>query len=110
MKYFLSALLMASAGMVFADDFDAVEAKLKTAMASDIRTEAEKGRDRNRRPIATLEFFGLRDDMKIVELIPGGGWYTKLLVPVVRECLGAVPARPSARLQASRQVSPSVLS
>jgi predicted methyltransferase len=85
MKYFLSALLILSGGLAFADDFDAVEAKLKTAMASDIRTDAEKERDRNRRPVQTLEFFGLRDDMKIVELLPGGGWYTKLLAPVVQE-------------------------
>jgi len=85
MKYLLSVLLIVSTGVAFADDFDAVEAKLKTAMAADIRTDAEKDRDRNRRPIATLEFFGLRDDMKIVELLPGGGWYTKLLAPVVQE-------------------------
>ncbi len=85
MKYFLSVLLLVSASLAFADDFDAVEAKLKAAMAADIRTDAEKDRDRNRKPIATLKFFGLRDDMKIVELIPGGGWYTKLLAPVVKE-------------------------
>jgi len=85
MKYFLSALLIVSASLAFADDFDAVEAKLKTAMAADIRTDAEKERDRNRRPIQTLKFFGLRDDMKIVELLPGGGWYTKLLAPVVQD-------------------------
>jgi len=85
MKYFLCVLLMLSFGMAFADDFDAVEAKLKTAMGADIRTDAEKDRDRNRRPIATLKFFGLRDDMKIVELVPGGGWYTKLLAPVVQD-------------------------
>ena len=85
MKIFLSILLMASANMVFADDFDAVEAKLKAAMEAEIRTDAEKERDRNRRPVQTLKFFGLRDDMKIVELIPGGGWYTKLLAPVVKE-------------------------
>jgi len=85
MKFFLSVLLMVSAGMAFADDFDAVEAKLKTAMKADIRTDAEKERDRNRKAVQTLKFFGLRDDMKIVELIPGGGWYTKLLVPVVKD-------------------------
>ena len=85
MKYFLSVLLLVSASLAFADDFDAVEAKLKEALAADIRTDAEKDRDRNRKPIATLKFFGLRDDMKIVELIPGGGWYTKLLAPVVKE-------------------------
>ena len=85
MKYFLSALLIVSASLAFADDFDATEAKLKTAMSADIRTDAEKDRDRNRRPVRTLKFFGLRDDMKVVELLPGGGWYTKLLVPVVQE-------------------------
>ena len=85
MKYFLTLLLIASTGMALADDFDAVEAKLKAAMDSDIRTEAERDRDRNRRPIDTLKFFGFRDDMKIVELLPGGGWYTKLLAPVLKE-------------------------
>lgn len=85
MKYFLSVLLMVAASMAVADDFDAVEAKLKTALAADIRTDAEKDRDRNRRPVQTLEFYGLRDDMKILELLPGGGWYTKLLAPVVKE-------------------------
>ncbi len=68
-----------------AADYSAVESKLMTAMAADIRTDAEKMRDRNRNPIETLEFFGLRDNMKIVELLPGGGWYTKLLAPVMRE-------------------------
>jgi len=72
-------------GTLAADEFEAVEAKLKAAMASDVRTEAEVDRDRNRRPLETLEFFGLRDDMKVVELLPGGGWYTKLLAPVLAE-------------------------
>jgi predicted methyltransferase len=85
MKYFLSALLILSSGLAFADDFDAVKAKLDAALKADIRTDNEKDRDRNRRPADTLKFFGLRDDMKIVELIPGGGWYTKLLAPVVHE-------------------------
>ena len=68
-----------------ADNFDAVKEKLSTAMSADIRTQAETDRDRNRKPIETLQFFGLRDDMKVVELLPGGGWYTKLLAPVLAE-------------------------
>lgn len=85
MKYFLTAVLMMFAGLAFASDFDATQAKLETALDAEIRTDAEKERDRNRRAIQTLEFFGFRDDMKIVELLPGGGWYTKLLAPVVQE-------------------------
>jgi len=65
----------------FADISD----KLKAAMTSDVRTEAEIDRDRNRKPVETLEFFGLEDDMKVIELIPGGGWYTKILVPALAE-------------------------
>ncbi len=85
MKYLLIILLIVTANPGVADEFDAVAAKLKTALQADIRTEAEKDRDRNRLPTYTLKFFGLRDDMKIVELMPGRGWYTKLLAPVVRE-------------------------
>lgn len=67
------------------DDFKAVEDKLLLAIESDIRTEKETNRDKNRKPIATLKFMGLRDDMKVVELLPGGGWYTKLLAPTLKE-------------------------
>lgn len=63
---------------------NATEEKLKAAMASDLRTEAEVARDRNRKPIETLSFFQFRDDMRVLELIPGGGWYTKLLAPTLR--------------------------
>ncbi len=82
----LTACLVVLPSMaVFADDFAETKAKLTAAMKSDIRSEAEVARDKNRKPIDTLEFFGLRDDMTVVELVPGGGWYTKLLVPTVAE-------------------------
>ena len=85
MAKILVVLLFLFTGFAQADDFSAVEMKLKAAMEADIRTESEVERDRNRSPVATLEFFGLRDDMKVVELLPGGGWYTKLLAPVMAD-------------------------
>lgn len=69
---------------VFAQD-DGVEAKIEAAMVGDVRTEADVARDRNRKPVDTLNFFQLSDDMRVVELLPGGGWYTKILAPVLRE-------------------------
>jgi predicted methyltransferase len=81
----LIVLLLMNCGFAYADDFSAVEEKLKVAMKSDVRTEAEIKRDRNRDPLRTLEFFGLRDDMTVIELLPGGGWYTKLLAPVLKD-------------------------
>lgn len=86
MKKFLPILLLAaSVNSIAADSFDATAEKIKTALKAEIRTESETDRDRNRKALQTLEFFGLRDDMKIIELIPGGGWYTKILAPVVSE-------------------------
>ncbi len=63
----------------------AMQQKVKTAMQSDIRTDAEKQRDKNRAPIQALEFFGLKENMKVIEFAPGGGWYTKILGPVLAE-------------------------
>jgi predicted methyltransferase len=59
--------------------------KIQTAMKSDVRTEQERERDDNRSPIETLEFLGLKDDMRVVELVPGGGWYTKILASILAE-------------------------
>jgi len=78
-------LLACSSIGTLAADFDAVEEKLRSAMQADVRTAQEIERDANRKPVETLEFFGLRDDMKVVELLPGGGWYTKLLAPVLAD-------------------------
>ena len=86
-----SARLIFGASLVLASFSTSVVAdeatmnKIKQAMDADIRTEAERDRDRNRKPVETLEFFGLKDDMKVVELFPGGGWYTKLLAPTLAE-------------------------
>jgi predicted methyltransferase len=58
-----------------------VDAKLRAAIASGDRPAAEGARDKYRHPLETLEFFGIRDDMTVVELWPGGGWYTAILAP-----------------------------
>ena len=68
-----------------ADDFEDTKSKIGAALAADDRPEKNVLRDKNRKPVETLEFFGLRDDMKVVELLPGGGWYTRVLAPVLRE-------------------------
>ena len=76
---FLSAALYAAASGASVD-----EAVLQ-AMQADSRTPAETARDANRKPAETLAFFGLREDMRVLELVPGGAWYTKLLAPVLAD-------------------------
>jgi predicted methyltransferase len=55
------------------------------AMQSEIRTEAERARDRNRQPAQVLDFFGLEPDMTVIEILPVTGWYTKILAPILNE-------------------------
>ncbi len=59
--------------------------QIEAAMKSDIRSAEEKARDRERKPRQTLEFLGLQPDMRVVELIPAGGYFTKILAPVLAE-------------------------
>lgn len=63
----------------------ATSAKLAAALQGTHRDEKNRARDVHRHPMETLTFFGLRDDMTVVELWPGGGWYTEILGPVLKE-------------------------
>ena len=55
----------------------------ETALAGEHREPRNVARDEFRHPRETLEFFGLREDMTVVELYPGGGWYTEVLAPLL---------------------------
>jgi len=62
----------------------ATSAAIDAAMAGEHRSDRNRARDRYRHPKETLEFFGLRRNMTVVEIWPGGGWYTEILAPVLR--------------------------
>ncbi len=54
---------------------------LDAVLASDIRGENDAARDQYRNPKETLAFFGVEPGMTVVETLPGGGWYSKILLP-----------------------------
>jgi len=54
---------------------------LHAAIAAPTRTAANVARDQYRHPAETLAFFGVRPTDTVVELWPGGGWYTEILAP-----------------------------
>ena len=47
------------------------------------RSDENKARDQYRHPKQTLQFFGITPTSKVVELAPGGGWYTEVLAPLL---------------------------
>lgn len=65
--------------------FAADDAALKAAIASPLRDPANTPRDVYRHPYETLTFFGVRPDMTVVEVWPGGGWYVEILAPYLRD-------------------------
>ena len=61
-------------------------AAIDKALAGDHRSAANRARDAYRHPKETLAFFGLRQDMTVLEVWPGGGgWYTEVLAPLLRD-------------------------
>jgi len=78
--FFVSLLIIS----VFAQAGE-IDAKVEGALTAEGRPQTDTDRDRNRRPLETLQFFGMQDDMRVLELLPGGGWYTRVLAPVLAE-------------------------
>ncbi len=60
---------------------DGTTAQLQTAVNGSWRSPAHKARDQYRHPIETLQFFGIKPDMSVIELQPGAGWYTEIIAP-----------------------------
>jgi predicted methyltransferase len=104
MKRLILAGLMAVStvvsGSAVADD------ALKAAIASPARSPANTPRDVYRHPYETLTFFGIKPDMTVIELSPGGGWYTEILGPYLKDhgkliAAGSSPESKDERVRAS---------
>jgi len=64
---------------------DSTDAKLQQAIAGDHRSEKNSARDQYRKPLETLSWLGIKDNMTVVEITPGGGWYTEILAPYLKD-------------------------
>lgn len=63
----------------------ATDPALAAAIADPARKPENRARDAYRHPAETLTFFGVKPDQTIVEFYPGGGWYTEILAPYVKD-------------------------
>jgi len=76
----------------------ATTAVLQAAIDAPARDVANRARDVYRHPRQTLEFFGVQPDQTVIEITPGGGWYSEILAPYLNadgRYIGAVPAAPA---------------
>lgn len=81
----LLSLATSASAQFMPEKLSPIGEKIVAAMQGDARTADEKARDAERKPRQTLEFFGLKDDMKVLELVPAGGYFTKILAPVLAD-------------------------
>jgi predicted methyltransferase len=83
----LASLLLATVALFSPVAGSAQEASawLDPSLAGPQRSEANRARDGARHPRETLLFFGLQPNQTVLELSPGGGWYTEILAPVLRD-------------------------
>lgn len=73
-----AALALIAVAPAYADG-----AKLDAALAA--QSDDVKARYDARNPKETLTFFGVEPGMTVVEALPGGGWYSKILIPYLGE-------------------------
>ena len=61
------------------------ETSINDAINGEHRTKENKARDAYRNPNKTLLFFGIQKNIKVLEILPGRGWYTEILAPILKD-------------------------
>jgi predicted methyltransferase len=64
---------------------EAKDEALPKAVAAEHRSANFKARDATRKPIEVLEFVGVKPTMTVVEIAPGGGYWTEILAPYLHD-------------------------
>lgn len=79
----LAGGLTAAVGTTLAATSGKIPPYIQAAVDDSARPEADRQRDVNRKPAEVLAFAGIKPGQKVGELLPGGGYYTRLLCRVV---------------------------
>ncbi len=72
-------------------------AQTDSVLAGSWRSSEHRARDAYRHPAATLQFFGVSPGQTVIEITPGGGWYSEVLAPLLASngsYIAAVAAAP----------------
>jgi predicted methyltransferase len=72
------AISLLSSTSVFAD-------AISDAVNNEHRPNEQRMRDEYRNPQQTLRFFDVQPDMAVAEISPGGGWYSNILAPLLKD-------------------------
>lgn len=89
MKYtnipILTVSLLLLIGGLFPANPAVASDKIYSVSIGEHRSEKNIARNEFRHPVETLHFFGIQENMTVVEISPGGGWYAEILAPYLME-------------------------
>jgi len=83
--YLTGSVLALSLSAALQADDHMIDERLAEIAQGDHRPAEWVERNESRHPVETLTFFGLSPDMTVIELSPGGGWYTSILAPYLKD-------------------------
>jgi len=87
-KKWVTGLAIAALAAVATASFAATDKKsvqsIESAVSGGWRSSEAKARDADRHPVDALAFWGLKPGMVILEVQPGGGWWTEILAPYAK--------------------------
>ncbi|MFT3768989.1 MAG: methyltransferase domain-containing protein [Minicystis sp.] len=75
--------LRAEAKKLTGKTYPAVKVAFTSVLKSKIRKPGNAERDKDRHPLETLDFLGVKPGMSVLEFGPGEGWYTEILAPTL---------------------------
>jgi predicted methyltransferase len=84
-SFYLAAILLVTASCSTTSTRETTALALDNILAGSQRSSEDSARDRYRHPKETLLFFGIRPEMRVLEIWPEPGWYTEIIAPLVRE-------------------------
>jgi predicted methyltransferase len=64
---------------------DNLQILINDVISGSHRAKTNKARDVYRHPKQTLLFFGIKKNMTVLEILPGRGWYTEILSPILKD-------------------------
>ena len=79
----LTSLVSFSGNPSYSNDVQNKES-LEQSLQGNHRSEVNRLRDKYRRPVETLTFFGVKPNSNVVEITPGRGWYSEILAPLLK--------------------------
>src|SRR5882757_2054120 len=81
MKWFVALAVVVLTVAVPSHGF--AQTDLNAVLASPTRPQAQRDDDGRRHPAEVVKFFGIKSGDRVADLLTGGGYWTRILVPLV---------------------------